>query len=244
MSRLLMPVSSLTAKLCAVVLVVGAGVTWTPASYAGTAPLQSSAASVDYAVTSAAPMPLEPTRAQVVRAVAPAATESGYILQHPGHRRGDYIYDSDNVYMAHVRCRGSSCQTVAQVKVHLHEYIVGRNSKRWQITLYESRYSGTEGYQTSYFYACAVNISGARDKYCPEKYSDGADANESSTFYNGEVLNRSFGSTNGVTKFPMVKITVLFLCQCRAVPVVKFRMWDVCVKARSTKLCAHSGDGS
>jgi hypothetical protein len=225
-----------------VVLVAGAGATWTSASYAGTVALQPSAASKDYAVASDAPMPPNPTPAQV-QVVTRADTEKGYILQHPGHRRTDYIYDSDNVYMAHVRCQGSRCQTIAQVKAQLHQYVVGRNSKRWQITLHASRYSGTEGYQTSYFYACAVNISRAKDKYCPEKYSDGADSNESSTFYNGEVLNRSFGSTNGVTKFPMVKVTVLFLCNCNATPVVKFRMWDVCVKAKSTKLCKHSDNG-
>jgi hypothetical protein len=40
----------------------------------------------------------------------------------------------------------------------------------------------------------------------------------------------------------MVKVTVSFLCNFNATPVVKFRMWDVCVKAKSTKLCKHSDE--
>lgn len=77
--------------------------------------------------------------------VAPSATvPSGYILQHPGYRKGDYLYDSDWVYQADEIC-DPDCRIRAETKVGVHEYVYGRSSHWWKLTYYGDEVSNNDG---------------------------------------------------------------------------------------------------
>lgn len=56
-------------------------------------------------------------------------TERGYKLRHPGYRRSDYVYDSQDVYAINAHCEGGSCYARSQVRLSLHEYVVGGSSQ-------------------------------------------------------------------------------------------------------------------
>src|SRR5690349_8791696 len=51
-------------------------------------------------------------------------TPDGFKLQHPGHRRSDYVYDSDNVYQGSYHCVDGECTLLGEVRVQLHEVAI------------------------------------------------------------------------------------------------------------------------
>jgi hypothetical protein len=65
----------------------------------------------------------------------------GFTLYDPGYRRTDHIYDSDRGPLTELACDGS-CDVVAQCKTQMHEYVVGKSTKRWEITLCYCNVSG------------------------------------------------------------------------------------------------------
>ncbi len=167
-----------------------------------------------------------------------AATPNGFILQHPGIRRTDYIYDSDAVYQGTSVCT-STCQVKAQVKVQLHQVAIGGSSHTWELKLNMSQYSNAGGLTWTYWgsYWCGVNVAGGSDTLC----TNGAAPSGVSMTVNSPV-NKPWGATNGITVFPMVTATTQF---SNGVTVsTKFRGWDTTSAASTTKLKATSGTGA
>lgn len=174
-------------------------------------------------------------------------TPGGYRLRR-GNRRTDYTYASAYVWAIEARCGSGGCTPIQQVRLQLIESLQGATSKRWTNTTGSALWSGPSYYVLRYYYQCGVNIKGARDKTCSTWRHDGADGSSSGGAHNGYKINRTFGSTNNVTKFPMVNLQVTFADGSHAIgddghAGEKFRGWDACVKARSTKLCKTTGQG-
>lgn len=169
--------------------------------------------------------------------VTPYSVASGFVLYNPGYRRSDYVYDSDWGKITELACNGS-CQVVSTYQTRIHEYIVGGSSRQWQITLYYQHLSGNYASYFSYWYACAINVSGSPDHYC----QNGADPSGTTGVANsGEVLYRYFEyNSYKNTEYPMVGLGVHW-------PQVSNqndnRGWDVCTAATTTKLCTSSGTG-
>lgn len=179
------------------------------------------------------------------------ATPSGYKLRPiTSSPLTSYIYNSGDVYAIEASCTGSTCSPVQQVKVSIKESVRGTTSKYWDISMYHSLWSGPSVYVVSYNYECGVNIANKTDQTCSTWASDGAAGPQSgSNMINGKMLSLSFGSTSNVTKFPMVKLGVEFADGSYAIgddgqQGEKFRGWDVCVTASTTKLCSSSGNGN
>lgn len=196
----------------------------------------------------AASLPAE-ARAQLAgRPVTPhIATPRGYKLREGGLKTG-YVYQSANVWAIEASCGAHGCEPVQQVKLYLKETAVGRTSKRWTLTLHASRWSGPAAFGLRYYYECGVNIPKAEDKTCASRRADHADGSASGAARDGTVLNHGFGTSDNVTKFPMVRFDVRFADGSSAIgddgrTGEKFRGWDVCVRARTTKMCPKTGTG-
>ncbi|MFJ6213340.1 hypothetical protein ACIQGZ_08430 [Streptomyces sp. NPDC092296] len=188
-------------------------------------------------------------RAQLAgKSVTPnIATPRGYRLREGGLKTA-YIYQSAYVWAIEASCGANGCKPVQQVKLHLKENAVGKTSKRWTLTLYAGPWSGPSSFSLRYYYECGVNISKSQDKTCSSWRHDHADGSASSAAHNGTTLNHGFGSTNNVTKFPLVRFDVRFANGSSAVgddghTGEKFRGWDVCVRARTTRMCPKTGTG-
>lgn len=196
-----------------------------------------------------------PAQAQATLAggkVRPAdATPRGYLLRGGGPNSGnpDYRYDSAYVWAIEASCGLFECDVIQQVRLRLTENVAGTNSKRWSLVLQAQPWSGPSIYSLSYDYECGVNIPDAIDQTCSTWRDDNADGPESADAYDGYIINKNFGDTSNVTKFPMVNMKVEFADGSVAIGDdgqngEKFRGWDVCVKARSTKLCPSTGTGA
>lgn len=97
----------------------------------------------------------------------------------------------------------------------------------------------------TYSYRCAVNVSGHPDHYCGWGASDhesgGVRPNTAKdAAKNG--LKKEFENHNGAKNYPMYALAVHW--SDGVSQTARFRGYDTCVKARSTKLCAKSGNGS
>lgn len=168
------------------------------------------------------------------------ATPGGYTLLHPGVRRSDYVYDSDNIYQDDVYCN-PNCTLKAETKVQEHQYVVGGASKYWQLqeNAAESQNPGGLTWNYTAIYYCGVNISGGADHTC----GNGADASGTSApMTPGENVSKKFENVNGNTVFPMVGISTHF--NTGIVVTTKFRDWDTLNRATTTKLNTSSGNGS
>jgi hypothetical protein len=175
------------------------------------------------------------------------ATPRGYKLRKGG-LKSSYIYQSANVWAIDASCGADGCEPIQQVKLYLKETAIGNTSKRWTLTLYASHWSGPSSFGLRYYYECGVNIAHSEDKTCSSWRNDHADGSASGGARNGSILNHGFGTTNNVTKFPMVRFDVKFANGSSAVgddghTGEKFRGWDVCVRARTTKMCTKTGTG-
>jgi len=176
-------------------------------------------------------------------------TELGFKLRDLSKQPStSFVYNSVPVYAIHLSCQ-STCVAVSQVQVSIKENVAGTTSKRWINTVYASTYSGSQPWTASYNYACAVNVPNTRDIYCPFYKADGADGSSSANFTSAYSINSTFGTTNLVTKLPMIKPGVRWSDGTIALgddgqPGEKFRGWDVCATAGTTKLCATSGTGT
>jgi len=197
-----------------------------------------------------ASLPVE-VRAQLMGEVSSASashTPIGYRLRK-GNLRTDYLYVSAYVWAIEGSCNLNGCKAVQQVRLQLFESIPGKQSKRWTLTMYATPWSGPNYFALRYYYECGVNIKGARDDTCSTWRHDGADGHSGpADAYNGYKINRSFGSTPNVTKFPMVNFFVTFRDGTHAIgddghDGEKFRGWDVCVKKTATKMCKTTGTG-
>ena len=188
-------------------------------------------------------------RAQLTRrSTKPSiATPRGYKLRRGGLKTS-YIYQSADVWAIEASCGSDGCKPIQQVKLYLKETAIGNTSKRWTLTLYASYWSGPSSFGLRYYYECGVNIAHSEDKTCSSWRNDHADGSASGAAHNGTALNQGFGTTNNVTKFPMVRFDVKFADGSSAVgddghTGEKFRGWDVCVRARTTKMCTKTGTG-
>ncbi|MDT0436556.1 MULTISPECIES: hypothetical protein [unclassified Streptomyces] len=175
-------------------------------------------------------------------------TPHGYKLRR-GNRSTDYVYRSADVYAIEAECGSGGCRPVQQVKVAIKEYVRGRTSKKWEITFYGSRWSGSTRFHLDYTYDCGVNIAHAPDSTCSTWRRDGAQGHGSGVAVDGQRIVKNFGSTAVVTRFPMVKLLVTFADGSRAIgddgaAGEKFRGWDVCATRTTTRLCHRTGDGS
>jgi hypothetical protein len=167
-----------------------------------------------------------------------ADTPNGFILQHPGIRRSDYVYDSDTVYQGSYHCSGSTCNLLAQVTVQLHEVAIGGSSHTWQLTMNMKRYSNPGNITWSYFatYWCGVNVSGGNDYIC----NNGAAPSDVSMSVN-TLVNKPWGGTNSITVFPMVQASTQFSNGVKT--TTKFRGWDTLSRSSTTRLNTSSGTG-
>jgi len=194
-------------------------------------------------------------KGQDIRATA---VPSGYALQG-GDRDAnnpDYKYNSDSVLATEASCEyildlPVDCTTIQQVSVQIHENLTGGGSSRWYIILNALRTSGPAGYIMSYDYECGVNITLAADQTCSTWADDGADGPDTDVpSFDGDSVNRDFGFTKSVTKYPMINVHIEFADGSVAVgddgtDGEKFRGWDVCVDpSGNAKLCPLSDPGS
>ncbi|MCW2568155.1 MAG: hypothetical protein JWN54_2252 [Mycobacterium sp.] len=204
----------------------------------------SAATSVGYArgASSSAPLPATVDSSSLPEAsetdTPMSATPDGFILQHPGTRRSDYVYDSDTVYQGSYHCSGSSCNLLAQVTVQLHEVAIGGSSHTWQLTMNMKRYSNPGNITWSYFatYWCGVNVSGGSDHTC----DNGAAPSDASMSVNA-LVNKPWGNTNSITVFPMVQASTQFSNGVKV--TTKFRGWDTLSRSTTTRLNTSSGTG-
>lgn len=177
------------------------------------------------------------------------STPLGYKLRRGGLRGdGKYIYQSADIYAIDASCGQGGCKPKQQVKLRFRENVQGRNSKRWKLTMYTQPYSGPRTFKTSYHYECGVNLSKERDRTCSSWRDDGADRSAGGGGKNGLVVDKNFGRTPNVKKFPMFMIDVKFADGSRSRGDdgqlgQKFRGWDVCVKAKTTSLCKTTAKG-
>lgn len=112
------------------------------------------------------------------------------------------MYDSDNFYMgAHV-CSGGFCTLEAEVVALLHEYVIGVTSHTWQLTMSMREVENPHGLTWSFSaaYWCGVNVRNATDHLC----TNGAAPSDVFMSVN-TVVNKPWGSANGITVFPMVQ---------------------------------------
>lgn len=191
-------------------------------------------------------------RAQLIpgqASVAPKlSTPNGYKLRGGDVTdKGRHYYKSANVWAIEASC-GSTCKIVQQVKLSLKENVLGVTSKGWWLTEYATHWSGPSTFHTSWYYECGVNLAGKGDETCSTWRHDGAQGGDSGPGHNGEVVKKYFGTTNNVTKFPMLKLDVTFADGSHSTGDdgqrgEKFRGWDVCVTAKTTKLCKKTGKG-
>jgi hypothetical protein len=219
-----------------VAMTFAAGVAVAPMSTAASAPSL-------VGVSSADPLPDNVPAAQLAGArtgvTADADTPDGFTLQHPGFRRSNYVYDSDTVYQGTYHCTDDACKLMAEVTVQLHEVAIGGTSHTWELTSNMKKYKNPGNYTWSYSatYWCGVNISGASDTIC----ANGAAPSHVSMSVN-TVVNKPWGSKNGITVFPMVQASTLFSNGVHV--TTKFRGWDTLSRARTTQLKATSGTGN
>lgn len=177
------------------------------------------------------------------------STPLGYKLRRGGLRGdGKYIYQSADIYAIDASCGQGGCKPKQQVKLRFRENVQGRNSKRWKLTMYTQPYSGPRTFKTSYHYECGVNLSKrgtalvqAGVMMVPIDPCGGGGKN-------GLVVDKNFGRTPNVKKFPMFMIDVKFADGSRSRGDdgqlgQKFRGWDVCVKAKTTSLCKTTAKG-
>ncbi|MYQ78361.1 MULTISPECIES: hypothetical protein [unclassified Streptomyces] len=177
------------------------------------------------------------------------STPRGYKLRRGGVKGdGKYIYQSADMYAIDASCGQSGCKPKQQVKLRFRENVQGRDSKRWKLTMYIQPYSGPRTFKSSYHYECGVNLTKETDRTCSSWRDDGADRSAGGGGKNGLVIDKSFGRTPNVKKFPMFMIDVKFADGSRSRGDdgqlgQKFRGWDVCVKAKATSLCKTTGKG-
>ncbi len=167
---------------------------------------------------------------------AAASTPDGFKLHNPGYRRSDYIYDSDTVYQGTYRCGTSgTCYLLAQVAAQLHQVAIGGSSHTWQLTMNMKNYSNPGGLTWSYSatYWCGVNVSLGNDTIC----TNGA-APSNATMSVNTLVNKPWGSTNGIKVFPMVQASTLFSNGVRV--STKFRGCDTLSRSSTTRLAASS----
>ena len=193
-------------------------------------------------VSSSAPLPATADSSSLPEAsgtIKPMSdTPDGFILQHPGFRRSDYVYDSDTVYQGSYHCSGSSCKLLAQVTAQLHEVAIGGSSHTWQLTMNMKQYSNPGNITWSYFatYWCGVNVRGGNDYTC----NNGAAPSDASMNVN-TLVNKPWGKTNSITVFPMVQASTQFSNGVKV--TTKFRGWDTLSRSTTTKLNTSSGTG-
>lgn len=132
--------------------------------------------------------------------------------------------------------------TLATIEVYYNIRLGGGSSKMWVLSagidVVENDANLTMNYSVEYH--CGVNLPRASDPTCNEYAGDGADPDTDSRVYNpGDELQKYFGYSNSVTKFPMLKFTVAW--STGITQEYMFRGWDVCVRARTTKFCSGTG---
>ncbi|MEU0124406.1 hypothetical protein ABZ114_22440 [Streptomyces albidoflavus] len=176
-------------------------------------------------------------------------TPRGYKLRRGSIDQKRFIYKSAEVWAIEANCTPSECRPVQQVKLRFKQNVQGGSSKRWHLTMYSQPHSGPRSFRTAWSYQCGVNPSGETDKTCSTWKTDGSDGADAGVGAHGKEIRKGFGSTGNVKKFPMFKIDVTFADGSRARGDdgnygEKFRGWDTCVKARSTKLCTTTGKGA
>lgn len=174
---------------------------------------------------------------------ARAGTPDGYKLWHPGYvRPGGFLYQTDPYPFKQVRIDETGVTTLALINVTYNIYLEGGSSKQWRLSA-DVQTEENEGNLTSQYsveYHCGVNLPRASDPTCNEYASDGADPDTDTRVYNpGDQLYKYFGYSNSVTKFPMLKFTVAW--STGITQEYKFRGYDVCVRARTTRFCSGTG---
>ena len=192
--------------------------------------------------SSSAPLPAttQPHRVRSAMQAVTANTDTpnGFILQHPGYRRSDYVYDSNKVYQGSYHCSGGECRLLGEVTVQLHEVAIGGSSHTWRLTMNMKQYKNPGGIRWSYFatYWCGVNVKGGNDYEC----KNGAAPSGGNMSHN-TVVNKPWGKTNNITVFPMVQASTQFSNGPKV--TTKFRGWDTLSRVRTTRLAAKSGTG-
>jgi hypothetical protein len=176
--------------------------------------------------------------AQRSAGVTPSSVASGFVLYNPGYRRDNYNYDSNWANIGQAYCT-SSCVVQDEWQVQFHEWVQGTNSKLWRLTMNARKVTGSDSAAFDYWYACAINVSGNPDHYC----INGADpSNDTGAFNPGDYLWKYFENNNySNTEYPMIKLGAQFP---HVYDSFRFRGFDVCTSANSTKLCASSGTGN
>jgi len=176
------------------------------------------------------------------QAVQPnTGTPSGYTLVEQS--KSDYIYMSKPYYMDVEFCNPSTgCAQQAEIYTQVKQNVVGGSSKNWILTQLASTIA-LENPAITWFYTwtyyCGINVSGGADHIC----ENGAAPSGVETGFNpGDSATKRFETINSGKDFPMVAIVVHW--STGGTGTGKFREWDTCNSASSTKLCSSTGTGS
>lgn len=167
-------------------------------------------------------------------------TPSGYTLVEQS--KSDYNYMSKPYYMDVEFCNSDGCAQQAEVYAQVKQYVTGGSSKNWDLTQLASTIA-LENPAITWFYTfayyCGINVSGGADHIC----ENGASPSGVETGFNpGDRVSKRFETINSGTDFPMVAIVVHW--STGGTGTGKFREWDTCNSAGSTKLCSSTGTGS
>lgn len=179
-------------------------------------------------------------------ALSTSAVAGGHILWDDNGKIDAWHYHSKEMFNIRFVCKDGVCVAVDAIAVKFYESVLGGKSNKWIITTYRRRVEGSTPYKSPAWIACAVNISGAPDVYCPDWRDDGA--NESlnvAKFDNGEDFIRNFGSTaiKGTIKYPILTLATHWADQTES-DKAKFRGWDMCASDRTDRrLCTGTGHG-
>ena len=154
-------------------------------------------------------------------------------------KKTDYVYISGTVENDVYSC-GNPCVLLIRVNGWLREEALGTNSHTWKLQQHylEVKNPGGVSWTPLTEYWCGVNVSGGNDYECLE--STGAAPSGVVMSENTDVY-KPWGSTNGITVFPMVQASVVF--NTGNTDTTKYRGWDTLSRANSTKLAATTGTG-
>lgn len=207
-------------------------------------------ATSDLCVVSGTSLPAKaPAGAQCPSGAAARSTPVGYTLEGQRYSNIDY-YAPARTYQAYDRVTGT---VLCQVKISFLQSVDGGPSLYWYLTTTVSTdfCGGDVSWVADYNHYCGVNLPEMRDPTCYEywnEYHPGtlpeADLEGTLPTPTHEIIY-NFGSGSYVTKFPLLKLGVLFTKPgaTGAYTDQKFRGWDVCVRPTYTRLCTDTGRG-
>ncbi|MFW0787924.1 hypothetical protein AAFP35_25795 [Gordonia sp. CPCC 206044] len=177
-------------------------------------------------------------------------TPLGYTLE--GEKSSNLNYQTPKKYFTWYN--PVSGEVFCEVTVVLNQWVDGSPTRYWEIES-DIRPSPERGcadpsYNPEYDHYCGVNMRNARDITCAEywlRYRPGrapdVDGEGPLDVPTDEYIHY-FGEGVNVTKFPMMRIGILFASNNGTLYLEhKYRLYDVCPRTANTLLCTTTGRG-